>query len=204
MCLSNQEHKGLIEYHQGSWTQLAKDPESWLRKAEALKNAADSARAALWPKNRKHNDTKAALADFFQGPVYMLLAGLAVETLIKGIIVAKKPKAVEKQRLSKKLTHRNLQKLYRTASLRENNSRNDLFLRLQNYVENFGRYPVTRTKQDMKKMLHTRFASQTDPDKIERLWKFLVQEIQSHIQPWNRKEQGESKVKACIRKGARQ
>jgi len=182
MCLSNQEHKDLIEYHQGSWTQLAKDPESWLRKAEALKNAADAARVSFWPKKRKHHDTKAAVADFFQGPVYMLLAGLAVETLIKGIIVAKNPEFVGKQWLSKKLTHHNLQELYRTASLREDNSRNDLLLRLQNYVENFGRYPVTKTKQDMEKMVRTRFAGQTDPDTVDRLWSFLFDKIQPYIQ----------------------
>jgi len=170
MCLSNQEDKDSIEYYQETWTQLAKDPNSWLRKAEALKYAADAVRGSV--------------ADLFRGPVYMLLAGLAVETLIKGIIVAKNPKfvEVEKEQLSSGLTTHNLQKLYRTAGLRENNSLNDLLLRLQSYVENFGRYPVTKSRQDMKKMIQTRIAGQTDPDRVDRLWSFLVDRIQPYIE----------------------
>ena len=168
MCLSNQEDKDSIEYCEENWTQLAKDPNSWLRKAEALKNAADAVRVTF--------------ADFFQRPVYMLLAGLAVETLIKAIIVAKNPKFVEEDQLSSGLTTHNLKKLYQTASLLENNSRNDLLLRLQNYVENFGRYPVTRRKQDMKRVLQTRIADQTDPDGVDRLWSFLVNKIRPYIE----------------------
>ena len=57
----------------------------------------------------------------------------------------------------------------------------NLLLRLQNYVVIFGRYPVTKTKQDMQKLIDTRFAGQTDPNNINRLWNFLVKSIENYI-----------------------
>ncbi len=176
-----EEKRELKKYHTKSWRSLATDPESWLISATNLKTAADAILKSLWPQKREHHDTRSAVADFYFGPVYMLLAGLAVETLIKGIIAGKNPEYIQRQKLSKELTHHNLIDLYRTAGLRENKSRNNLLLRLQNYVENFGRYPVTKTKQDMQKMIDTRFAGQTDPVRINRLWENLLTKIQAYI-----------------------
>ena len=172
----------LEKYYKGNWELLAKDPNLWYRSAESLKTTTDVLRKSqLWPENRERFGTKAAVADFLYGPVYMLLAGLAIETLIKGIIVSQKPELVEQQELSKELTRHNLIDLYQMAGLRVNPRRNNLLLRLQNYVENFGRYPVTKRKQDMKKLVQTRFAGQTDPDRIERLWSFLFRKYRSCI-----------------------
>lgn len=169
------------KYHKQSFSSLAKDPESWLNSAQNLKNAADVLRNSCWPKKRRFHDLKAAKSDFLMGPVYMLLAGLAVETLIKGIIVGIEPKLVEEQKLSPELTRHDLLKLYKRAGLIENALQNNLLLRLQNYVQNFGRYPVTRTKQTMEKKAQTRFSGETDFRSIDRLWDFLYKEIQKYI-----------------------
>lgn len=171
----------LENYYKGNWYSLAKDGQVWYQSAESLKSCADGLQKYLWPKDRRRFGTKAAAADFIYGPVYMLLAGLAIETLIKGIIISQKPELVEHQKLSKELTRHDLIDLYQMAGLRVNTRRNNLLLRLQNYVENFGRYPVTKTKQDMEKLVQTRFAGQTDPDRIERLWSFLLREFHSQI-----------------------
>jgi hypothetical protein len=171
------------KFHKDSWYTLSIDPKTWLRSAEHLKNAADALRKSLlWPATREIYGHKSAVADFHYGPVYMLLAGLAIETLIKGIIVAKHPDFVKQQKLSVELTNHNLTDLFETAGLMKSNAHNNLLLRLQNYVKIFGRYPVTKTKQDMQKLASTRFAGQTDPSRIDRLWNFLVKRIQPYIQ----------------------
>ena len=170
------------KYHRQSFSSLAKDPESWLFMAKNLKNAADALRNSCWPKERCFRDLDAATSDFLTGPVYMLLAGLAVETLIKGIIVGSHRELVEEQKLSTELTHHNLPRLYKKAGLIENALQNNLLLRLQNYVENFGRYPVTKTKQEMEKMTQTQFCGDTDFISVDRLWDFLCKKIQNYIE----------------------
>jgi hypothetical protein len=171
------------KFHRDSWHSLSIDPKTWLRSGERLKTAADALRkSSLWPAKRKPYDRKSAVADFHYGPVYMLLAGLAIETLIKGIVVARHPDFVKQQKLSRELTNHNLTDLYGTAGLMKNRGHYNLLLRLQNYVVIFGRYPVAKTKQDMQKLSDTRFAGQTDPERIDRLWNFLVKKIQPYIQ----------------------
>lgn len=169
------------KFHRQSWKGYTK-PYFWLVNATALYEAANAFRDKYWPAERRARDTKAAYSDFYRGPVYMLLAGLALETLIKGIIVGRNPEVVGSQRLSKKLTNHNLIDLYREAGLRKIKYQNDLLLRLQNYIEIFGRYPVAKSKKDMEKMSNTRFAGQADPNSINRIWKYLVPKIQTYIQ----------------------
>ncbi len=176
---SNKNDK-FAQFHRQSWKDYTR-PYFWLVRAEALYEAANAFREKFWPKERSARDAKAAYSDFCRGPVYMLLAGLALETLIKGIIVGRNPKVVGPQRLSKKLTNHNLVDLYREAGLRESKGLKDLLLRLQNYIEIFGRYPVSKTKKNMEKMSNTRFAGQTDHNSIDRIWKNLVPEIQDFI-----------------------
>ena len=171
------------KYYRDSWHSLAIDPKAWLMSAEHLKSAADALhKSSLWPSRREPYDQKSAVADFHYGPVYMLLAGLAIETLIKGIIVARHPDFIEQQKLSGELTHHDLTELYQTAGLMIIKAHDNLLLRLQNYVVIFGRYPVTKTRQDMQRLTDTRFAGQTDPKKIDSLWDFLVKRIQPYIQ----------------------
>ena len=177
----NSNYDKFAKFHRQSWQNYT-NPDCWMAKAETLYEAANAFREKYWPIQRKEKDAEAGCSDFQRGPVYMLLAGLAIETLIKGIMVGKNPNLVEPQKLSQELTHHNLLELYRAAGMRESNSRNNLLLRLQNYVEIFGRYPVTKTKKEMEKMSNTRFAGQTDPERVDRLWNYLVSKIQAYIQ----------------------
>ena len=168
------------EYHRESWSQTAKNPKAWLCYAENLKHAADVLRDNCWPRQKKSNDLIAAWNDHSYGPVYMLISGLAVETLIKGIIISVNYNLVEKDKLSKELTVHDLVKLFRKTGLIECKGYKDLLSRLQNYVENFGRYPVTKLKQDMAKKTNTRFC-RVDLDKVDRLWNRLLGKIQQYI-----------------------
>ena len=82
------------QLHKESFAVLASHPLAWEITADRLKEAADSLRDAHWPTERQDRDARAAVADFQVGPVYMMLIGMAVEALVKGILVAKRPELV--------------------------------------------------------------------------------------------------------------
>lgn len=172
------------EFYRESWEQYAHSY-FWLQKSQALYDASNAIRCAFWPKTRKHHDQEAAVSDFHKGPVYMLLAGLAIETLLKGILIGQNPDLVEKEKLSKKLIKKgghNIKELYRETNFPKNEFKYDLLERLKNYVENFGRYPVTTKKYNMVNKLKTRFSSQTDFDAVDQLWNFLKKKIEPFVQ----------------------
>jgi hypothetical protein len=177
--MNNQSKFDKDKFHRQSWSQIAKDPKAWLCYAENLKHAADVLRDNCWPRQRKSDDLIAARNDLFYGPVYMLLSGLAIETLIKGIMVAIDPHLIEQQKQNAKITGHKLVELFRETEITECKNDTDLLSRLQNYVENFGRYPVTILKQNMAKRANTRFCI-VDLDKVDRLWKRLLGKIQQY------------------------
>ena len=167
-----------------TWDMYAKDPYFWHSRAKCLYEAAKAYRREHWPKVRQHHDTEAAVSDFYRGPVYMLLAGLAIEGILKALIVAKRPEVVLPQKLSPELTGHDLERLYRDAGLRESGTTIRLLHRLTNYVEVLGRYPVTKTKQSMGKMHSTYFSGggNTDFNNVDRLWERLEKKIRPYIE----------------------
>ncbi len=162
------------EFYRQCWPKTAKNPEAWLCYAERLKHAADVLRDNCWPRNRAYNVHDAAVGDHCYGPVYMLISGFAMEGLIKGIMIAVNPNLVEQQRLSKKMLGHDLIELFKGTRIRGHKNDTDLLLRLQNYIENFGRYPVTKLKQDMAKRGRTHFCS-VDFGKVDRFWGRLLE-----------------------------
>jgi hypothetical protein len=132
-------------------------------------------RNACWPKERKHHDLNAARADFYLGPVYMLLMGMALEAALKATIVAKKPDLVDAEGISKSLTNHRLANLWNLAGLNRLGSRqrDSLLDRLENCVVIFGRYPVSKTADGMEKMANSSFQGQLHFDQVARLWACL-------------------------------
>jgi len=173
--------KNKLEYEnfcRQCWRKYAKDPDAWFCSAEALKSAADILRNNGWPRNRSYHNLNAAGSDACYGPVYMLISGLAIETLIKGIMIAENENdddnnLVEQQRLAKEITKHHLVELFQKTHIRKHKSDNDLLLRVQNYIETFGRYPVTKYKHDMAKRAHTHFCN-IDFGKVDRFWNRLL------------------------------
>jgi hypothetical protein len=164
------------EFYRESWEQYAHSY-FWLQKAQALYDSAKAVQNAFWPKTRKHHDQKAAVSDFHKGPVYMLLAGSAIEAILKGIWLGQNPSLVTEQELPKDFTKHDLESLYDKTGLIKNSRQNDLLKRLTNYVTTFGKYPITKTKYDMVNKLKTRFSSQTDFDSVDQLWNLLKKKI---------------------------
>ena len=156
------------------WEQYA-HPYFWFERAQNLYDAANAIRRAFWPGQGTYLSLKAAESDFHKGPAYMLLVGLAVEVYLKGILVKKNPGFIKQQRLSNELIGHNLGALYRKAGLSRIKVayHSELLERLTIYVEDFGKYPVTRNKNKMAKWLKIRFCSQTDFSRVDRLWDFL-------------------------------
>jgi hypothetical protein len=151
---------------------LGKNPGPWWLSSLRLKEAADTLRNTCWPKERKHDDPEVARADFRVGPVYMLLMGMAVEAGLKAILVAQKPDLVDAGRISESLTNHRLADLWKRGGLSGIRSRQSdrLLDRLENCLVIFGRYPVPRTAESMKKMMNSSFQGQLHFDQLAQLW----------------------------------
>lgn len=162
---------------------LGKNPGTWWLSSLRLKEAADTLRNTCWLKERKHHDLDAARADFYIGPVYMLLMGMAVEAALKALLVAPKPDFVDAKGISKSLTNHHLAKLWNLAGLGRLGSRqrDSLLDRLENCVVVFGRYPVPKTPDGMEKMANSSFEGQLHFDQVARLWACLEKYVRKTI-----------------------
>lgn len=164
---------------------LGENPGTWWLSSIRLKDAADCLRDECWPNMKKHHDQKYATADFRIGPVYMLLMGMAVESGLKAIMVAKNYKLIEEQKISKNFdfNKHHLKNLWCYAGITKVKCRqlDSLLDRLENFVIAFGRYPITKNKQDMDKMIGSSFHGETDFVKVSRLWKLLENHAEKTI-----------------------
>jgi hypothetical protein len=132
----------------------AADPYQWLVIAERLKRSAD----LVWGEHA--SDTQRLFGKIGTGtrwseeeasipwpisPVYMLLAGLALENLAKGILVGENPQLVEEGGLSSRVTTGHLSPgLLGRAGVGLNQHERDLVERLAVFVVWGGRYPVPK------------------------------------------------------------
>jgi hypothetical protein len=151
---------------------LGKGPGPWWLSALRLKKAADTLRNTCWPRERRHHDLGAAEADFYVGPVYMLLMGMAVEAALKAILVTQKPDLVGTERILGSLTNHRLAELWGRAGLSRVRSRQHdrLLDRLENCLVIFGRYPVPKKADDMEKITNSSFQGQLHFDQLTQLW----------------------------------
>lgn len=131
----------------------------------------------------KDHDLDAARADFYLGPVYMLLMGMAVEAALKAILVAKNPDLVDAKGISKSLTNHHLAKLWNLGGLGRLRSRqrDSLLDHLENCVVVFGRYPVSKTPDGMERIANSSFQGQLHFDQVARLWACLEKHVRKTI-----------------------
>jgi hypothetical protein len=168
----------------------AKNPGGWLASAEALMRSADLLQAEsdqewlrltlAWDKS-EWPDLAEELADVqaapFLWPVYLRLAGLALENLAKGIAVARDPSLVapdSKGRLIRKWGHINAA-LFSKLGIELGAEETALVERLGVYVEWAGRYPVPRFA--MKLQSARTFHRGSDPVAIGNLYERLHAEL---------------------------
>ena len=187
----------------------AQNPGGWLATAEALKRSADLVfaesdqewlRAYLAWEKSEWPDLAETLADVqaapFLWPVYLQLAGLALENLAKGIAVARDPSLVapdSKGRLVRKWGHINAA-LFSKLGIELDAEEAALVERLGVYVEWAGRYPVPRFAMQLRsaRTFHRGSAPVAIHDLYERLHAELVAAMPAHAErgEQERKERG--------------
>lgn len=124
----------------------ARQPYLWISSAEVLKDSADLVlarfRTALERAAPEREDTKIDLGiSLF--PVYMMLVGLAVENLLKGVLISKDHSLVEGGRLKKwGGSGHDLTKLASDARLPLTNEEKELLARVAEFVRWAGKYPL--------------------------------------------------------------
>ena len=160
---------------------LGANPGTWWLSSSRLKEAADTLRDICWPKEKKHRDLNEATADFRIGPVYMLLMGMAIEDALKAIMVAKHPRLVEEEGISKRLNTHCLKNLWDESGIPKYRQYDSLLDRLESFVVTFGRYPVSRNKQNMNTMIGSSFHGDPEFDKVIRLCVFLEKHLKKAI-----------------------
>jgi hypothetical protein len=109
--------------------------------------------------------------------VYMMLLGMAVENVLKAMLVAKNPALVESQKLATEFKTHDLLSLWERLGLRRCETYDRLLRRLRAFIDAFGRYPVTALKRDMDSMIGCTFHGRTDFTATDRLWRWLLKRL---------------------------
>ena len=128
---------------------LGRDPHAWVRLARTMRDAANLVLPSLsdaFPGGRTRDRDMRRQQLFLMQP-YQLLAGYAVELLLKAILISRRPEILSDGALSPKAwTGRSnghaLQALATEAQVQLNSDEQDLLFRLECFVTWSGRYPV--------------------------------------------------------------
>jgi hypothetical protein len=153
----------------------ARLPQRWLENARRLRVVADSI-GPLFARDMIEAEKRPAdqrIVDDLKysdvGPVYLMLVGLAIESLVKGILVHRDPRSVVEGKLSCQLLHHDLPVLFGAAQIRLDPAEKRFVTRLKEAIMWYGRYPVP-TKAQRRKRKPEVFVSASDPDLFDALY----------------------------------
>jgi len=125
---------------------LGQDPGSWLNQAQLLKTAADEV-----SKQVKIGADAITAQIGWVDPVYRYLAGITIENLLKGIIIADHPEFIREDAMVEWLTdhqiwtkHADQLKIIKLILTKEEEN---LLRVLEHYVMWVGRYPIAETAE---------------------------------------------------------
>jgi hypothetical protein len=124
---------------------VCKDAQTWLAQANQLKMSADVIEVELRDKMARfqfeHGLNEQLLAYLKS---FMLLTGMAIENLIKGILVGRDSSLVNRELINKKLLPKGGHGISEGAKrvISVSNSEHDLLRRLEEYLIWAGRYPM--------------------------------------------------------------
>jgi hypothetical protein len=129
------------------WRHLARSPVAWLDTAMTLRESAltigrlfiDDLQRRLPPGG---SETTHGVQPISFGPIFQMLAGYAIEALVKGIIVAKTD-VIDGKYLSKEFRSHDFDKLLQLAGVTFAESHMTFIRRLGDAVPWVGRYPVS-------------------------------------------------------------
>ncbi|PYO00675.1 MAG: hypothetical protein DMD91_10000 [Candidatus Rokuibacteriota bacterium] len=150
-----------------AYEEAATTPQSWLNLADDLRRAAE----AVWAPfedalPRPGRPSRAKSSPFGYGAVFLMLAGLAIENLAKGLVVQRKPPEIKDGKAVGIAGHGILARL-KSAAVPLTNQDREFIRRLEMFVSWAGRYPIPLHVAQMKveKTIHT-----TDGDQFKALF----------------------------------
>jgi len=154
---------------------LGQSPHVWLSSATQLKRAADLVREELKKILSVYPRGRARYEDLVLFNSYMLVAGLALENLTKGILIGRNPSIVSSVNLDlKSLVNtkggHDLSKLAQQAATDLSPIEIDLVERLAVFVVWAGKYPIHIRANETN---HPTFKT-TDPELIDKLFEKFV------------------------------
>ncbi len=161
------------------WDHLAAEPLAWHESAWVLKDCATIIGklfvADLMSKTPPEGKTTIGLQPISFGPVFQMLAGYALEDLLKAIIVARDPGIVkDKGQWDKFTSGHNLVAMCKIAGIPLEEPSRGFLDRLTEAMKWVGRYPVSRRRDEMKRSKHSK---STDLDSFLRFYDRLYQAL---------------------------
>lgn len=152
----------LVEWFNDEFAKIVSEPLFWLRSAQNLKNAADLISTEVetrWAASNTGQETPKMFDWVPLWQVYMLLAGLAYENLVKGIYLTQEKGIVTNGKIIDPLftNHRTEKLIDQVNKLLEQQKQkpielteheSDLVRELQDAVVWLGRYPVPKKYKD--------------------------------------------------------
>lgn len=122
---------------------VGQDPENWLDAALPLKQLAENG----WTPGVEVDGVESeaplqSIGDLQLWPARLLLAGVAIELLAKGLLVARDPSLVQGGALAPHLTNHNLSQLLQKGEVVLDAMEEDLVKRLAVFIRWAGRYPI--------------------------------------------------------------
>lgn len=168
-----QEQQKSLEYFAQSWYQEALKPNSWALQAELLRRAAEILWSAFYQDYQRFlgrakearpgsSINTSDLGNMYILRIYLLIAGYAIENLLKGLIVKNKlmsstpsypppPNRRLPKNLPSDLRSHDLVKLFKQAELQfKSDEEKDYLDMLTKHIEWAGRYPLPLDWQDLK------------------------------------------------------
>lgn len=164
------------------FARIARDPGVWLSQATTLRRAAALVYEDLDEAIRDRRLAQPATRErrLLIGP-FMLLSGMAIENLLKGVLILRDPSiATDTTILKEKWPGRNdghgLDQMAKEVARSLSDKERQLLKRLENFVRWGGRYPVA-LKADANRA--PRLFRSTDPGAISKLFERLVTIMES-------------------------
>lgn len=161
------------------WDHLAAEPMAWHESAWVLKDCAkiigERFVADLLSRTPPEGKTTTGLQPISYGPVFQMLAGYALEDLLKAILIALDPSRVKDHRRWKEFTSgHNLSAMCDLAGIKLEEPQRRFLDRLTDAVKWVGRYPVTKRRDEMKR---SKYSEGTDLDRFLRFYDRLYQAL---------------------------
>lgn len=133
------------QYFKNSFKNIGQNPINWLYRAEILKKAADKTLEQM-----EADENAATVEGGWVDPVYKYLAGVTIENLLKGIIIAKHPELITNDQMDKNLAKHDIWRRQKGGLLQDiapllTQEERDLLKVLEIHVIWRGRYPIAKS-----------------------------------------------------------